>query len=279
MKVISFNVNGIRSVLGKKKDGSKIEKGESHTNVLYDLLKEQSPDVLCLQEVRCNSDVNISSLDLQSIGYSYVSMNCSQTKKGYSGTAIISKTPPLEVKLGFEDRPQRDEMNDEGRLITVVFDKYIIVNAYVPNSKADLSRLAFRINTWEASIRAHIARLQQTGNKLVVYCGDLNVAAQPIDVHNPVSAKGSHGFTEEERQAFASLLRECDLVDTFREKYPHLEQYSWFSAIAQSRKRGRGWRIDYVLISSKWKSKIVQAKILGEYFGSDHVPCMLEVTV
>lgn len=279
MKFITFNVNGLRSVLGKRKDGTKIAKNETSTNVLFDLLSEQRPDVLCLQEVRCNDNVDISSMNLLTLGYTHITLNCSTAKKGYSGTGIISKMAPLKVTIGFHEFPESHEINSEGRMITAEYDKYIVVNAYVPNSKADLSRLTFRTKTWENAIRKHIQFLQQQQSKTVIYCGDLNVAAEPIDVHNPSSAKGSHGFTDEERHEFGILLKECNLIDTFREKNPKLNQYSWFSPIAQSRKRGKGWRIDYVLVSAKMKGKIEQANILGQYYGSDHLPCMLEISL
>lgn len=279
MKIITFNVNGIRSIMTKIKDGTKSAKPVS-PNVITQLLTEHQPDVLCLQEVRCSSTLDLSPLCLKDLGYHHLTINCSTSKKGYSGTATISKTPPQEVLLGFSEQqvPNSSELNTEGRMITTVFDRYIVINLYVPNSKADLKRLEFRVMEWEHHIRMHLSSIQQQHpDKTILLCGDLNVAHDPIDVHNPSSAKGSHGYTEEERHALTTLLRENSLIDTFREKHPTDKKYSWFSPFAQSRKRNKGWRIDYVLASQRVKSKIISADILHEFHGSDHVPCIAEL--
>lgn len=281
MRIISFNINGLRSVLTKDKSGKKISSGET---VLETLIKEQNPEIICLQEIRCSEDVKLNIIDFDSYGYKDITLNCAQ-KKGYSGTAIFSKIKPLNIQIGFNNENtglqlccHASQLNNEGRLITYEFPKFFLINTYVPNSKADLSRLDYRINTWEKSIMNYIKHLQKT-DKQIIFCGDLNVAHKDIDVHNPVGAKGSHGFTLDERNTLQKLLDECDLVDSFRVVHPNEPKYSWFSNFAKSRERGKGWRIDYFLISQKLKTKIVDADILGEYFGSDHVPILLELKI
>jgi exodeoxyribonuclease-3 len=272
MKIISFNLNGLRSVLTKDKSGAKITSGET---VLETLIKEQNPDIICFQEIRCSEDVKLNIIDFESYGYKDITLNCAQ-KKGYSGTGIFSKIKPLNIQIGFNNELNDDELNNEGRLITYEFPKFFLINTYVPNSKADLSRLDYRINTWEKSILNYIKHLQKT-DKQIIFCGDLNVAHKDIDVHNPIGAKGTHGFTLDERNALQKLLDECDLIDSFRMVHPNEPKYSWFSNFAKSRERGKGWRIDYFLISQKLKTKIVNADILSEYFGSDHLPILLDL--
>jgi len=269
MKIISFNLNGIRSVLTKDKTGKKITSGET---VLETLIKEQNPDIICFQEIRCSDNVSLKTIDFENYGYIDITLNCA-VKKGYAGTAIFSKIKPMSIKLGFNN--EDNGLNNEGRLIIYEFSKFVLLNAYVPNSKADLSRLDFRINTWEKSIRTYIKSI----NKPVVYCGDLNVAHAEIDVHNPSSAKEKHGFTTEERNAFQKLLDECDLVDSFRYINKNNIKYSWFSPFAKSREHNKGWRIDYILVSQKIKNKIVNADILNEYYGSDHIPIILDLNI
>jgi exodeoxyribonuclease-3 len=267
MKIISFNINGLRSVLGKDKTGKKIATGET---VIETLIKEQEPDIICLQEIRCSDNVNLKIINFEDYGYEDITLNCAE-KKGYSGTAIFSKVKPLSIKLDFN--------NNEGRIITFEFSKFILINTYVPNAKPDLSRLDYRINTWEKSIRNYIKNLQNISDKHIVYCGDLNVAHNEIDVHSPTGAKNKHGFTLEERDSLQKLLTECKLIDSFRFIHPNEQKYSWFSNFAKSRERGKGWRIDYFLVSQKLKTKIVKADILSDYYGSDHVPIILEFKI
>jgi exodeoxyribonuclease-3 len=264
--------------MSKTKDGQKSSTKQCAENVISALIDEQSPDIICLQEVRCNDNVDVSCLNLPEKGYQYVTFNCSVDKKGYSGTATFSKLNPLSTRVNFAGFDDRDELNREGRLITLEFDTYYVVTAYVPNSKPDLSRLGFRISVWEQTVQKYIQWLQRDG-KRVILCGDLNVAADKIDVHNPTSAKGKHGFTEEERTAFATLLKSCSLIDSFRYQHPRTSQYSWYSPFAQSRQRGVGWRIDYILVSDSLKTCIKKTSILSEYYGSDHVPCFIDIDI
>jgi exodeoxyribonuclease III len=279
IKLVSWNVNGIRSVLSKDKNGKK-HKGHIEDNVLAILLKEQNPDIVCLQEVRCNSDLNISSiLNLKDFNYNMVTQNCSKSKKGYSGTLIFSRIPYDDIILDFPHIPQDNELNQEGRVQTVIFSKFILINAYVPNSKPDLSRLEFRVNEWEKNIRIHINTLKQKYNKPIIMTGDFNVAPNDIDVHNPKSAKGKHGFTIEERNAFSQLLEECNLTNTLRFMYPKKVVYTWWSNFAKSRERNVGWTIDHFLISSNVVKKIKNFEVYEEYRGSDHAPIALEITI
>lgn len=248
MRIIGFNCNGLRSVLKK--------------NALQDLIKDQNPDILCLQETRCPSDLKVD------IGYEYHLINESKTKKGYSGVAIFTNQKPIKILDDFQH-------NEEGRLICFEYDKFYLVNAYVPNSKPDLSRLNYRIETWEKSIREYINKLQK--KKPIIYTADFNVAPNPIDIYSVKGHEKSHGFTREERKAFADLLSECNLIDTYRFLHPTEEKYTWFSNIGKARQKNKGWRIDEFLVSDVLKKHITKAEILSDYLGSDHVPILLEI--
>jgi exodeoxyribonuclease-3 len=280
VKIISFNVNGIRSIITKEKDGTK-HKEYVANNVISTLLQEEDPDVLCLQEIRCSDTLNISQiLHLEEKGYHIVGQNCSKVKAGYSGTLVISKISAVLVIKDFPNLPPSHVLNGEGRIITVEYPKFVLINVYVPNSKPDLSRLEFRINEWEASVRTHINDVRKKYNKPVVMCGDLNVAPNEIDLHNPKGSKGKHGFTEEERKAFARLLEECDVVDAYRFLHPtEKNEYSWWSNFANSRGKNKGWRIDIHVVSKSIAKKIKEAKIHQEYYGSDHAPISLTIAI
>jgi len=274
MKIVSFNLNGIRSILTKNKSGTKITSGET---VLETLIKEENPDILCFQEIRCSDNVNLKAIDFEKYGFKNITLNCA-LRKGYSGTAIFSKIKPFNIKLGISN--ENNEINNEGRIITFEFEKFLLITVYVPNAKPDLSRLDFRVNIWEKTIRDYIENIKKNlKNKNIILCGDLNVAHNPIDVHNPTSAKGSHGFTIEERNAFQKLLDDYKLIDTFRYLHPNEKKYTWFSPFAKSRERNKGWRIDYFLVSKNLEKKVVKADILGDYYGSDHIPIILEVII
>lgn len=263
MKVISFNVNGLRSILSKDKSGSKDK--ESSPSVLDALIKDYEPDVLCLQECKCPEDLKVHFDELP-----FKRILSSKTRKGYSGVAIFSRTEPVKF---YEDFP----LNDEGRVLVAEYPSVFVMNAYIPNSKPDLSRLEYRVQTWEEAVLKYVKELQK--KKPVIYVGDLNVAHQNIDVHNPKSAQGSHGFTDSERMALGNLFESATLVDSYRVLHPSTAKYSWFSPFAKSRERNKGWRIDYQLISAKLKSKIIKADILSDYYGSDHVPTYLEICI
>jgi exodeoxyribonuclease III len=278
MRIITWNVNGLRSVMSKNKLGEKINpKILSQPNVVETLLAEQNPDLLCLQEIRCDETLDLSKMNLSSMGYNNIYMNSAKSKKGYSGTAIFAKETPLSVRRDFEEFDDRPFLNDEGRVLTLEYHRFFVINAYVPNSKRDLSRLEYRVRVWEDAMMRYITFLQETTGKYIIYCGDLNVAATPIDVHNPVSAQGTSGYTMEEQGCLYKLLSTCNLVDTFREKNPLTSKYSWFSAQTYARKSNKGWRIDYVLASKTDNLIIKEADILLDYFGSDHIPCVVDL--
>lgn len=276
MKIITWNVNGLRSVMAKDKTGAKY-KTSTHMSVVETLVIEQNPDILCLQEVRCDELLNLKALNLASNGYDHIYVNSAKTKKGYSGTAVFSKEKPLSVRRDFADFDDRIILNDEGRMLTLEFNWYFVINVYVPNSKADLSRLDYRIGVWEDAIIRYIKFLQETTGKMIIFCGDLNVAADPIDVHNPISARGASGYTDAERRSLKRLQQECDLVDSFRSLHPDSNKYSWFSAQTKARDRNKGWRIDYILVSRSKDATIQAADILLDYYGSDHIPCVAEI--
>jgi len=254
MKIISFNVNGLRSIIQKE-------------NSIYTLIEKENPDILCLQEIKClESQLPLEFIDkLKNAGYISIVFN-SAKKKGYSGTAIFSKIKPLTITIGDDN---------EGRLIIFEYTKFVLFNMYVPNSKPDLSRLKERIELWETHIREKVA----TYKKQVILVGDFNVAPEEIDLKNYATNRGKHGFTNEEREAFRKLLQECKLVDSFRELYPTTAKYSWFSHFAKSRERNIGWRIDLAVVSKSLMKKITESDILCQYIGSDHCPISVTLSI
>lgn len=251
MKLISWNVNGIRACVGKG---------------FLDFFKEVDADVFCIQE----SKMQAGQLDLDLPGY-YQYWNYAE-KKGYSGTAIFTKKEPMSVVNGIGV----EEHDKEGRVITLEFENYYMVTVYTPNSQNELARLDYRM-TWEDAFLAHLKKLEE--NKPVVVCGDMNVAHKEIDLKNPKSNRKNAGFTDEERQKFSVLL-ENGFVDTFRHFYPDLEgAYSWWSYRFQARAKNAGWRIDYFLVSEALKDQLQDAKILTDVMGSDHCPVELDISL
>lgn len=247
MKLISWNVNGLRAV---------VKKG------FEEVFKEIDADVFALQEIKLSE----GQLELELEGYKQY-YNYAQ-RKGYSGTAVFSKIEPLSVSYGIGI----EEHDDEGRVITLEFDDYYFVTCYTPNSKRGLERLDYRM-VWEDEFRNYLNNLRET--KPVVLCGDLNVAHTEIDLANPKTNRRSAGFTDEERQKFTELLG-AGYIDTFRYFYPDAtEEYSWWSNFAKSRERNIGWRIDYFVVSDNFKDRIIDAKIHQSIMGSDHCPVEL----
>lgn len=239
MKLISWNVNGLRAVLGKG---------------FLDYFKAQDADVFCLQEIKLSE----GQLDLDLGGY-HCYYNYAQ-KKGYSGTAVFSKKEPLSVTFGSDN---------EGRVCTVEFEDFYVVDVYTPNSQDELARLDFRLQ-WDADFREYVKELDK--KKTVLICGDMNVAHKEIDIKNPKTNLRNAGFTIEERQSFDKLL-ESGFTDTFRMFYPDLKDaYSWWSYRFKSRERNTGWRIDYWLVSTKSESRVKEAGIHSQILGSDHAP-------
>ena len=261
MKIVTWNVAGLRAVLAKNKAG---KRDTNEKNVLEALINEHDPEIMCLQECKSPSDLN-TKLD-----FPFQKILASTTKKGYSGVAIFSKIQPIEIRDDFS-------LNEEGRVICLEFEKFYLINAYVPNSKNDLSRLDYRINTWEVTMREYINKLQDY--KPVVYTGDFNVAPNSFDIYNVKGHTRSAGFTIEERNAFAMMLEECKLVDSYRMLHPMERKYTYFSNFAKSRENLKGWRIDMALVSNKLKKHIKKVDILNDVYGSDHCPFLLEIDI
>ena len=250
MKLISWTVNGLRACVGKN---------------FMDFFKEADADIFCIQE----SKLSEGQISLDLPGY-YQYWNYAK-KKGYSGTAIFTKQEPLHVSYGI-GIPEHDQ---EGRVITLEFEKFHMVTVYTPNSQNELARLSYRME-WEDAFRAYLKKLEET--KPVVVCGDLNVAHKEIDLKNPKTNRKNAGFTDEEREKFSVLL-DSGFIDTFRYFYPDAEGiYSWWSYRFQARAKNAGWRIDYFLISEALKDVLTGAKIHTDVLGSDHCPveCTLD---
>ena len=249
MKLISWNVNGIRACLRKG---------------FNDFFTAIDADIFCIQETKMQE----GQIELPYEGYtSYFN---SAMKKGYSGTAVFTRHKPLQVLYGMN----REEHDQEGRVITLEFDRFFLVNVYTPNSQRGLLRLDYRMR-WEDVFRQFLAQLDKS--KPIIVCGDMNVAHQEIDIKNPKSNQRNAGFTDEERGKMSELL-EGGLLDTFRYLYPDKrDAYTWWSYITNARVRNAGWRIDYFLVSSRLKDEIREASIYPEIEGSDHCPVGLEI--
>lgn len=251
MKLISWNVNGIRACL---------------TKGFSDFFKEIDADIFCIQETKCQPE----QVELEFNGYT--SYWNSAEKKGYSGTAIFTKIKPINVTYGIGI----EEHDKEGRVITLEFDNFYMVNIYTPNSKRELERLEYR-QIWEDEIRKYLLKLNE--NKPVIMCGDLNVAHKEIDLKNPKTNRHNAGFTDEERNKMSELL-DAGFTDSFRFLYPDKENaYSWWSYMGRAREKNVGWRIDYFIVSKDVENKIDEAQIYPEIFGSDHCPVGLEIKI
>ena len=249
MKFISWNVNGLRAC---------IQKG------FMDFFKDADSDFFCLQETKLQE----GQIDLELDGYTQF-WNYAQ-KKGYSGTAIFAKTQPLSVALGIGV----EEMDTEGRVITLEYENFYLITCYTPNSQRELARLDYRMQ-WEEAFAAYVKKLD--GQKPVIICGDLNVAHQPIDLKNPSSNHKNAGFTDQERNCFTNLLSQ-GFTDTFRYKNPEATgAYTWWSYMFNARANNAGWRIDYFLVSNRLAEKITATEIYAHILGSDHCPVGLEL--
>lgn len=249
MKLISWNVNGIRACL---------KKGFAES------FKQLDADIFCIQETKCQPE----QIELEFEGYT--SYWNSAEKKGYSGTAIFTKQKPINVTYGIGI----EEHDKEGRVITLEFEKFDMVDIYTPNSKRELERLDYR-QIWEDEIRKYLLKLNK--NKPVIMCGDLNVAHKEIDLKNPKTNRHNAGFTDEERQKMTELL-DAGFTDSFRYLYPDKENaYSWWSYMGHAREKNVGWRIDYFIVSKSIENQIKEAKIYPEIMGSDHCPVGLEI--
>ncbi|MBI3329272.1 MAG: exodeoxyribonuclease III [Nitrospinae bacterium] len=251
MKIVSWNVNGIRALL--------------HRNLLGPFVAAYDPDVLCLQETKAQpAQVR---LDLPS--HPYHDWN-GAVKKGYAGTALISKTSPLTMRKDMGVARH----DGEGRMITAEFETFFVVSVYVPNAKRDLSRLADR-QDWDSCFLSYVQALEQ--QKPVVCCGDFNVAHTAIDLARPKANEGQHGFTQEERRGFQHFV-DAGFVDAFRHVHPgEPHHYTWWRQFGGARQRNLGWRIDYILISAVLQPRLRSAAILSEVYGSDHCPVAVEL--
>ncbi|MBE6720021.1 MAG: exodeoxyribonuclease III [Ruminococcaceae bacterium] len=249
MKLISWNVNGLRACVGKG---------------FEDFFKEADADIFCVQETKLQE----GQIDFAPSGY-----NCYWNyaeKKGYSGTAVFSKAEPLGVTYGIGI----EEHDKEGRVITLEFEDFYFVTVYVPNSKRELARLDYRMK-WEDDFLSYIKSLDE--KKPVIYCGDLNVAHKEIDLKNPKTNHKNAGFTDEERGKFSNVL-DAGFTDTYRYFYPDAEGvYSWWSYMFKAREKNAGWRIDYFITSNRLDSKLTDAKIHTDILGSDHCPVELDI--
>ena len=249
MKLISWNVNGLRAVMKKN---------------FYEFVNDTNPDILCIQETKMQegqADVELPE---------YHKYWCSAEKKGYSGTLTLSKEEPLNVTCNMGV----DKHDHEGRIVNCEYPGFYLVNVYVPNSQNELARLDYRME-WEDDFLKYIKQLEN--NKPVIICGDMNVAHKEIDLKNPATNRRNAGFTDEEREKM-SLLQASGLTDTFRFFYPEREgAYSWWSYRGNARANNTGWRIDYFLVSKALEDRLESADILTDVYGSDHCPVVLEI--
>ena len=248
MKLISWNVNGLRAVMGKN---------------FMEFFNEINADCFCLQETKLQA----GQIEMDLPGY-HQYWNYAD-KKGYSGTAIFTKKEPLSVTYGMGI----DEHDHEGRVITLEFEDYYLITVYVPNSQDELKRLDYRMK-WEDDFHSYLKKLEE--KKPVVFCGDLNVAHKEIDLKNPKTNRRNAGFTDEERGKMTDLL-EDGFTDTFRYFYPEQITYSWWSYRFRAREKNAGWRIDYFICSDSLRERLRDAKIHTEIMGSDHCPVELDI--
>ena len=249
MKLISWNVNGIRAAIGKG---------------FASFFEQVNADIFCIQETKMQE----GQIDLNFAGYTtYLN---SAIKKGYSGTAIFTKEKPLSVTYGIG----KEEHDQEGRVITAEYKEFYLVNCYTPNSKRELERLDYRM-VWEDEMRNYLKKLDAT--KPVILCGDLNVAHEEIDIKNPKTNHHNAGFTDEERNKMTELLT-AGFTDSFRHLYPtKTDSYTWWSYMRDARSKNVGWRIDYFIVSNRIAQNIQEATIYSEIMGSDHCPVGLEI--
>jgi exodeoxyribonuclease-3 len=262
MKILTWNVNGIRAVHNK--------------GLFIPLIESEKPDVICLQETKAMREQ--STVDLPE----YEEYWNSAIKKGYSGTAIFTKEKPIDVLLNFPEAllkkyhltDQYGDPNTEGRVIAVELKKCFVVTVYTPNSKPDLSRMPLRHTNWDPAFLEYCRMLEK--KKPVIFCGDLNVAHTPDDLSNPKANEHTHGFTAEERSGIDQVIK-AGFIDTFRLFTTGNGHYTWWSHFANARARNVGWRIDYIFVSKALADNVVSCKILPEQMGSDHCPVVAEI--
>lgn len=263
MRIVSWNVNGLRAVHKK--------------GLFLPFVEEYKPDILCLQEIKSQKHQN--EFDLKE----YEEYWNPAEKAGYAGTAIFCKNKPLSVILGFPeeilkkhklDKDGYGDPNKEGRVLTLEFKDFFIVNSYTPNSKLDLSRLNLRHKKWDPAFLEHIKNLKERKN--VIFCGDFNVAHTEDDLANPKQNEGEHGFTKEERESMDNIVK-AGFIDTFRHFTKGNGHYTWWNYWRDARERNIGWRLDYFFVNKEFLPKVKDSKILPDILGSDHCPVMLEL--
>ena len=262
MKIISWNVNGIRAVHKK--------------GLFLPFIEKYQPDVLCLQETKAEQHQSVMELK------GYEEYWNSASKKGYSGTAIFSKEKPISVILNIPDKILKKhnlkdtygDPNTEGRIVTAEFKDFYVISVYTPNAKDDLSRIPLRHKQWDPAFLEYVKELEK--NKPVIFCGDLNVAHTEDDLARPKENVGNKGFTNEEREGIDNIIK-AGFIDTFRMFTRGNGHYTWWTHFSNARARNVGWRIDYIFVSKKLEKKVKAAKILPEVMGSDHCPIMLEL--
>ena len=259
--IVAWNVNSIRALV-KKFD-------------LNEFLEKNKVNIFCMGETKlsCPDLVVQKELKEKIKGFRYRYYSTCSRKKGYSGTAIWSKKKPLQVMYGLGI----DELDNEGRVITLEFEGFYLVHVYTPNSGEALARLNYRVKTWDNEFRKFIKKLNI--KKQVIVCGDLNCAYQEIDIHSPNTNRKSAGFTDEERISFKKLLKDINLLDTFRYYNPDKILYSYWNYRTRARSKNKGWRIDYFLVSSNLIKKVKKSLILDNIMGSDHAPIMLNINL
>jgi len=264
MRLISWNVNGIRAVHNK--------------GLFLPFVHKYKPDILCLQETKAEKGQAV--IDLPEYEEYW---NSSSKRKGYAGTAIFTKIKPKSVLLDFPDTISKkfsgfeDGFGDpdkEGRVIAAEFEKFFVVNVYTPNAKPDLARLTLRDTKWDPAFLLYCKELEK--KKPVIFCGDLNVAHTPDDLANPKANEGEHGYTKEEREGIDKIIS-ADFIDSFRMFTKGNGHYTWWSNFSNARSRNVGWRIDYFFVSRALKAKVKKAALLGDVMGSDHCPVLLEL--
>lgn len=264
MKLISWNVNGLRAVHKK--------------GLFLPFIEKYKPDVVCLQETKALQGQ--AEIDLPE----YEEYWNSAVKKGYSGTAIFTKVKPLSLILGFSEKIIKKydlsdgygDLNNEGRVLTLEFKDFFLVNVYTPNSKDDLSRLNMRYKHWDPAFLEHVKQLETA--KPVIFCGDLNVAHTELDLARPKDNEGEHGFTDEEREGVDNMIK-AGFIDTFRIFNKEGGNYTWWTAWRDARARNVGWRIDYFFVSQKLQKNVKEAEILNDVFGSDHCPVSIKLNL
>jgi len=261
MKIIAWNVNGLKSLL--------------KTEYLDNMIKDENPDVFCMGETKlsCPYDDIEKQIILKFPQFKYRYWSPCKTKKGYSGTSIFCKKEPINVHYGLKYKEK--EIDDEGRVIVIEYNKYYILHVYTPNSGQSLNRLEWRTTVWDRAFENYINNLQKT--KPIIICGDLNVAHQEIDLKNPKTNLKTAGYTIEERDSFNKILINCNLTDSYRKLYPEKIEYSFWSYMRNSREKNIGWRIDYFLLSKSLEKKFKESLILTKILGSDHAPIKIKI--